>query len=61
MVKMTMISDDIDEETGKRKKVKLKVSFWSVLKMYLIGWFITTGLIVGITLLINRFIGNILP
>jgi hypothetical protein len=51
MVKITLISDETDEETGKLKRVKLRLSFWSVMKMYLIGWFITTGVIVGIVLL----------
>lgn len=59
MVKVTMISDEVDDITGKYKKVKLKLSFWSVMKMYLIGWFITTGIIVGITLLVRSIISGI--
>lgn len=56
MVKITMISEDIDEVTGKRQKVKLNLSFWSIMKIYLIAWFITTGIIVGITILARSII-----
>ena len=56
MVKITMISDEINEDTGKKNRIKLKISFWSVMKMYLIGWFIVTGIILGLTLLVKHWI-----
>lgn len=59
MVNITMVSEDIDDVTGKRKKVKLKITFWSVMKMYLIGWFIVTAIILGITLLVRQFVISI--
>jgi len=60
MVKITLIDDEIDEETGKKKKVKLRISFWSVIKMYLIGWFIITGIIAIAVLLVRLYFGNII-
>lgn len=60
MVNITMISDEVDEVTGKLKRVKLRLSFWSVMKMYLIGWVIVTGLIVGITTIINLIVNSVI-
>lgn len=60
MVKITLISEDIDDVTGKPKRIKLKVSFWSVMKMYIIAWFIVTAFIIGITLIARSVIDGLL-
>jgi len=49
MVNIKLIEDD-----GER--VVLKLSFWSLMKIHLIGWSITTSVIVLITLIANQFI-----
>ena len=60
MVKITLISDEIDRETEKPKKVTLKLTFWSVMKMYLIGWFIVTGMIAVIVLLVRLVVDSVI-
>lgn len=62
MVKINMISDERNEVTGKFDKIKLNITFGSLMKMYLIGWVLVTGIVALITVAVRLVVtGTVLP